>query len=131
MKNILKLTWLDRYESYRPFEEYEIWFLFRWAAYGEAFGWALLLYGLGAQHFPGWFAHSWALAIGGSIHGMIFIAYLLLVLAGYSSLGWSRLKTFVAILVSITPGGTLVFEQWAARQRTVWLAAAGKKSRKQ
>lgn len=119
----MKLTFLDMYESYKPFREYEIWLLFKVAAFSEAFGWLLLIYGILAHQYH-LYAHSWALAIGGSVHGMIFIAYLLLVLAGYSSLGWSRLRTLVAIIASVIPCGTVVFEQWAARRRVMTPSAS-------
>jgi integral membrane protein len=118
----MKLTFLDKYEASKPFFEYEIWFLFKVAALSEAVGWTLLGYGVLAERYK-LFGHGWAVNIGGSIHGMLFIAYLLIVMTGYGSLGWSRRKTLLALAASVVPYGTLVFEQWAAyyrkRQRRV------------
>jgi integral membrane protein len=112
----VKLPLLDAYEAQKPFREYEAWFLFKWSALSEVAGWTMLIYGILAEKFQ-WFGHGWAVNIGGSIHGILFIAYILIVITSYSSLGWSRRKTVVALAICNFPYGTLVFEQYAAYRR--------------
>jgi integral membrane protein len=101
----------------RPFSETEAWTLFKWAAYGEAAGWTLLITGIivAKTHLPG---HAIALPLLGQTHGMLFAFYLAIVLATASSMRWDIRRLVVAIAVSVPPYGTLVFEQWALRDRS-------------
>ncbi|HUD11375.1 MAG TPA: DUF3817 domain-containing protein [Candidatus Saccharimonadia bacterium] len=98
------------------FSESEAWLLFKVTAIGEAGGWALLLYGIASQHYhlPG---SLFMLPIGGSIHGIIFLGYLGVVIAGFPSLGWSLRKAAFAVFLSIVPFATLVFEMREERAR--------------
>lgn len=98
------------------FQEPEAWALFKTTAIGEAAGWALLLYGIAARRYHMWGA-SFMLPVGGTIHGMIFLSYLGVVLAGFSSLDWTRRKAVLAIFLSIVPFATYVFEVWCAGVR--------------
>jgi integral membrane protein len=110
------VQFLRKVDTIKLFSEAEAWNLFKYAAYGEAVGWTLLIYGILAAHFKFW-ASGVALAIGGSVHGTIFIAYLIIVLATYSSLGWTRGRAVVGIIISVIPYGTLGFELWVANKR--------------
>jgi len=110
------VLWFKRFEAARPFTENEAWLLFRIAAIGEACGWTLLIAGILIKHYltPG---NDTAVLIAGQIHGMIFFAYLVAALGLYPSLGWRRWRAVAALLLSVPPYGTLVFEQWAAHKR--------------
>ncbi len=52
----------------------------------------------------------------GPIHGVAFILYLLVTAVTAVRLRWSRGLTAVALLASIPPLFTLVFEVWARRR---------------
>jgi len=110
------MTWHDKLKTFKPFTEREAWVLFNAAAIGEAVGWTLLISGITIKHYnlPG---HAAALQIAGQIHGLLFIFYLGIVITAFNSLNWSLRQTLVAVLVSVPPYGTLVFEQWAVRVR--------------
>lgn len=110
------VRWFNRFETVRPFTEYEAWLLFRVAAFGEAIGWTLLIGGIAIERFiiPG---NNTAVLIAGQIHGMIFFGYLVAAVGLYPSLGWSRWRSLFALLFSVPPYGTLLFEMWASRQR--------------
>jgi integral membrane protein len=107
---------LKRFETARPFTESEAWLLFRLAAYAEAVGWTLLITGIAIERYvtPG---NDTAVMIAGQLHGMIFFAYLVAAVGLYPSLGWSRWRGLLALVASVPPYGTLVYEWWAARQR--------------
>ncbi len=53
---------------------------------------------------------------------MLFFSYALAAVGLYPSLGWSRRRASVALLASVPPYGSLLFEQWAfhVRQRAVF-----------
>jgi integral membrane protein len=103
-------------ENAQFFTDTEAWNLFRLAAFGEAFGWTLLIGSLIFQHYvtPG---NNIPIDIAGQIHGTIFLIYIAAVVVLHPSLRWSPKRTLVAGLVSVPPYGTLIFEQWAARRR--------------
>jgi len=107
---------LRKFEAARPFTENEAWLLFRITAIAEGCGWALLIAGIliGKYITPG---NDTAVLIAGQSHGMIFLGYLAAAAGLYPSLGWSRWKALFALAFSVPPFGTLVFEQWAARER--------------
>lgn len=106
----------DKLKSFKPFPEQVAWSLFKYAAIGEAVGWTLLIPAVIMDRYklPGY--HD-AIIVAGQTHGMLFIFYLFIVLAGFNSLSWSLKRTAVAVAVSVPPYGTLIFEQWAAKER--------------
>jgi integral membrane protein len=103
---------LRKFERNRVFTEEEAWSLFRLAAIGEACGWGLLILGILWEHFglPG--AHL-PVYFAGRAHGMLFLLYMLAAVGLYPNLGWSRKRAFVALVASVPPFGSLLFEQWA------------------
>lgn len=111
-----KLSPLQRLEALKPFTEREAWNLYRAAALAEAFGWTILIIGIlwRGTNLPG---HKIAVPIAGNIHGSIFLIYFAVLLATYSSLGWSRLKFVIAAGAGVPPYGTLIFEQITAFYR--------------
>ena len=104
------------FESKRPFTEAEAWLLFRIAAIAEACGWTLLISGILISRYltPG---NNTALIFAGRTHGMLFLLYCVASLGLYPCLGWSRMRSVVALAFSVPPYGTLVFEHWAAHKR--------------
>jgi integral membrane protein len=98
------------------FVESEAWSLFKTMAILETIGWTMLLIGIMFQvnHWP---LADVAIAVGGSAHGMIVIAYMLVVLFAHRSMGWSVWKFTVAELINAIPYAVLVFEIWISRQR--------------
>jgi integral membrane protein len=108
---------LEKFESNNLFTDQEAWTLFRLAAFGEAFGWTLLIIGISWQKFTA--GHSGIpVLLAGKIHGMLFIIYLISAVGLYPALGWTKPKAFIAILASVPPYGTLLFERWAGYRRS-------------
>ena len=62
--------------------------------------------------------------IFGPIHGVIFVAYVLVCLAVFRTLGWSATVLLVALASSIPPFATAIFEMWADRRGLVGAPAA-------
>jgi len=98
------------------FTDKEAWFLFRTVAYLETFGWTCLLFGIYAASNDWQYGDSYV-AVGGTIHGLLFLAYNFIVIFAHRSLNWSVKKGIVALVVSNVPFGALVFEQYIARER--------------
>lgn len=92
------------------FSEKEAWILFRAVAFLETFGWICLLIGITAVA-SGWKYSDSYIAIGGTIHGLLFLAYNFIVIFAHRSLGWSVKRFIFALLISNVPFGALVFEQ--------------------
>lgn len=107
---------LREFERARPFTDAEAWLLFRLAAFGEAFGWTLLIAGILLKRYV-MHGNDTAVLIAGQIHGMIFFGYLVAALGLYPSLGWSRLRALISLAASVPPYGTLLVEQYAAHKR--------------
>ena len=105
---------MERFEQNTIFTETEAWGLFRLAAIGEACGWSLLISGIILQRL---LHNNDPVIIAGQVHGMLFFCYMVASLGLYPNLRWSRGKAFVALLASIPPYGSLLFEQWAGYQR--------------
>lgn len=96
----------------------EAWNLFRIAAISEAVSWLLLLTGMYFKYLvhPG---TDTLVAIGGSIHGIVFLAYAAAVLFLCKILNLTVLQTLIAAAASVIPFGTLVFERWLAHKRAL------------
>jgi integral membrane protein len=107
---------LQDFEAARPFTEAEAWLLFRIAAVAEACGWTLLISGILIDKYITMHSNT-AVLLAGQTHGMLFLTYCVASLGLYPSLGWSRWRGVTALLFSIPPYGTLVFEQWVAIKR--------------
>ncbi len=86
---------------------------FRIVATLEAVTWLGLLIGM---YFK-WIAKSTEVGVRifGSLHGAVFVTFVVLSIAMYVRLGW-RLRTLLLALVSsLPPFATIAFEVWAAR----------------
>ncbi|HSW99106.1 MAG TPA: DUF3817 domain-containing protein [Candidatus Saccharimonadales bacterium] len=107
---------LQRFENNRVFSQEEAWGLFRLAAFAEAAGWALLVIGIGLQKYV-WPGSDVPVYLAGRTHGVLFLAYLLAALGLYPNLRWARWKALLAVVASVPPFGSLLFEQWASYQQ--------------
>jgi integral membrane protein len=110
------LSFLEKLEAIKPFSEREAWGLFRLAAIGEAFGWTFLITGLLINRYK-LIGYKLSVPIGGQLHGMLFVIYFAVLFSAYSSLRWPRTKFLLAVVAGVLPYGSLVFEQWATRDR--------------
>ncbi|MEV4846570.1 DUF3817 domain-containing protein [Micromonospora matsumotoense] len=88
--------------------------LFVAAAIAEACSWLALLVGMAVKYGPP--GNEIGVQVFGPIHGALFVAYGLLVLAVARLHRWSLGVTLVALLCAVPPFATLVFERWAARR---------------
>jgi len=88
-------------------------FAFRVVAFVEALTWLGLLVGM---YFK-WIAETGeaGVKIFGPIHGAVFVLFVLVALVTARALRWNLWTTALALVSSIPPFGTVVFEVWAAR----------------
>lgn len=107
---------LLKFEQNRIFTEDEGWLLFKIAAIAEACGWTILISGIGISKY---FMHGnqASVIIAGQIHGTLFISYAIASIGLYPAMRWSRARAFIALLASVPPYGSLIFELWAQSQR--------------
>src|SRR5574340_377559 len=86
---------------------------FRLIAFWEAVTWAALLV---AMFFKWVLGHEEAIRIPGMVHGVTgFMLFVIVALATAWSLKWDIKTTFLALVSSVPPFGTVVFERWAVR----------------
>lgn len=99
--------------------------LFRVVAFAEAVTWALLLGGMFLKYVTE--TTEVGVRIGGMLHGVVFIAYLLVTIAVAIDAKWRAGRTLVGLLAAIPPFFTVWFdlamekrgalpEQWRLRQ---------------
>ena len=84
------------------------------AAIVEAITWALLLIGMYVKYVPE--STAVLVSIFGALHGAVFVVYLVAALFAAWRLKWSFAVTAWALLASIPPFTTLVFEIIARRR---------------
>ena len=87
---------------------------FRAVAVAEAVSWTGLLVGMLFKYVISDSAAG--VQIFGPIHGVLFVVYVAVALATWTTLGWRMRVGLLALLASIPPFGTLVFERWATRR---------------
>lgn len=89
---------------------------FRYVALLEATSFLLLLLASYLKHF-----HDQALGVQvlGPIHGLLFIAYLVLALNLREELGWSGRTTLLILLGAVLPFGGYFVERWLERNSPV------------
>ncbi|KWV31262.1 MULTISPECIES: DUF3817 domain-containing protein [Micromonospora] len=88
--------------------------LFVAAAIAEACSWLALLVGMAVKYGPP--GNEIGVQVFGPIHGALFVAYGILVLAVARLHRWSPGVTVVALVCAVPPFATLFFERWAARR---------------
>lgn len=98
------------------FTDKEAWLLFRLAAFVETFGWTCLIFAIIAIKLNWPYADTY-IAIGGSIHGILYLFYVFIVIFAHRSMKWSPWRFAFAELISVVPYGALVFELWVSSRR--------------
>lgn len=86
---------------------------FRVAAIAEALSWTGLLVGMLFKYVV--VGDDIGVTIFGPIHGGLFLLYLAVTVLVRRPLDWNAATTVLALIASVPPLGTLVFERWAAR----------------
>lgn len=87
--------------------------LFRVVAVAEALSWLALLIGMFVKYVIG--AGDGGVPIIGMAHGVLFTAYVLVTLAVFRIFRWSFGTLVLALLASVPPMFTWLFEGWALR----------------
>lgn len=86
---------------------------FRLIAIWEAITWAILLV---AMFFKWVLGFEQAVRIPGMLHGIAgFVPFVLIALVTAGTLGWNLKTTFWALVSSVPPFGTIIFERWALK----------------
>lgn len=99
---------------------------FRAVAIAEALSWTGLLIGMVFKYLV--VGDDIGVRIFGPIHGGLFLLYLAVTWWARRRLQWGTAVTVVALLASIPPLGTLVFERWATRADRLLLDPADARS---
>lgn len=86
---------------------------FRFVAFLEACSWGLLIIGMVCKRLPE--PIMWPVKVFGMTHGVAFVLFLLVALLAARELGWNAKTTVLALVSSVPPFCTLVFEVWAVR----------------
>ncbi|MGX7824742.1 DUF3817 domain-containing protein [Actinokineospora sp. 24-640] len=87
--------------------------LFRFVALAEAVSWIGLLTGMFFKYVTE--SGELGVKVFGPIHGAVFVAYLAVAWFAARKLAWDRRATLWALLASVPPLATLLFERWALR----------------
>ena len=87
--------------------------VFRAVAVAEAVSWVLLLAGM----FVKWVLRTSELGVqlAGPVHGAVFVGYVLVSLLAWRVLRWTPRTALLALVASVPPLCTVVFERWARR----------------
>jgi len=87
--------------------------LYRWLALAEVVTWTILIVAMILKYA----AHiEWAVLVGGSIHGFVFLAYgFQSVLVGVNQ-RWNVGRIAFAVLTAIVPYATVPFDLWLVRK---------------
>lgn len=88
--------------------------LFRVVAVAEAITWALLLTGMFLKYVTE--TTELGVRIGGMLHGVVFIAYVLTTLVVAVDQRWSAGRTVLGLAASIPPFFTVLFDRYAERR---------------
>jgi uncharacterized protein len=86
---------------------------FRVAALAEAATWLGLLVGMAVKYVGS--GSEDGVRLFGPIHGVVVLAYLVVALVAARQLRWGGRTVTMALLASVPPFGTVVFETWAER----------------
>ncbi|MFE7802980.1 DUF3817 domain-containing protein [Nocardia sp. NPDC057440] len=86
---------------------------FRFIAVLEAISWAFLIVGMVFKRLPE--PVLWPVKVFGMTHGIIFVLFVIAAIVAARELGWTVKTTVLALLSSIPPFCTVLFEVWAVR----------------
>ena len=87
---------------------------FRFFAVLEALSWLGLLTGMAFKYLPAE-GNEIGVKIFGPVHGCVFVVFLLVALVTAREFEWHWKTTILALLSSIPPFFTVLFEVWAVR----------------
>ena len=93
---------------------------FRYLAVAEAISFLLLFGGIALKQAE---VTEWGVHIMGSIHGLLFIAYLAFAISLMRPAGWTLWQTFWILAASMIPFGGFVVDWWLGRVHPEELAA--------
>jgi integral membrane protein len=88
--------------------------LFRFVAVAEAVTWALLLSGMFLKYVTE--TTEAGVRVGGMLHGVVFIAYLLTTVLVAVDQRWSRGRLLLGLLSAVPPFCTVLFDRYAERR---------------
>ncbi|MFI6778862.1 DUF3817 domain-containing protein [Nocardia sp. NPDC050412] len=86
---------------------------FRFIAVLEAISWVFLIVGMVFKRLPD--PVLWPVKVFGMTHGIIFILFVITAILAARELAWNTKTTVLALLSSIPPLFTVLFEVWAVR----------------
>ncbi|MBF6222372.1 DUF3817 domain-containing protein [Nocardia abscessus] len=86
---------------------------FRFIAVLEAISWFLLIIGMVFKRIPE--PVLWPVKVFGMTHGIVFVLFVISAIVAARELGWNLKTTALALLSSIPPFCTVLFEVWAVR----------------
>lgn len=86
---------------------------FRFIAVLEAISWVFLIVGMVFKRLPE--PVLWPVKVFGMTHGIIFVLFVIAAIMAARELGWNAKTTVFALLSSLPPFCTVVFEIWAVR----------------
>lgn len=86
---------------------------FRFIAVLEAISWVFLIVGMVFKRLPE--PVTWPVRVFGMTHGIIFILFVITAILAARELAWNAKTTVLALLSSIPPFCTVLFEVWAVR----------------
>jgi integral membrane protein len=86
---------------------------FRAAAVAEAVTWAGLLVAMLVKHVLD--GGEALMGVFGPLHGVVVLVYVAATLWAGSTLRWGNRTVLTALLASVPPFGSVVFERWATR----------------
>lgn len=86
---------------------------FRVIAAVEAVTWVGLLIGMLFKYVVA--EEEIGVQVFGMLHGIVFIGYVLIALLAWLRLRWTLWTGVLALVASVPPLGTVVFERWASR----------------
>lgn len=88
---------------------------FRFVAFLEAVSWVFLIIGMVYKRLPEPQRTETPVQIFGMIHGVIFVVFLVVAVLAARANKWNATTTALALVSSIPPFCTAIFELWAAR----------------
>lgn len=88
--------------------------LFRRVAVAEAITWALLLVGMFLKYVTA--TTDLGVRVFGLVHGVVFIAYALVVLVVWVDQRWSTGRGVLGLVSAVPPFATIPFDRWAERR---------------
>ncbi|MBA0125057.1 DUF3817 domain-containing protein [Haloechinothrix sp. YIM 98757] len=87
--------------------------VFRLVAVAEALSWVGLLVAMFAKYVVG--LGEGGVPVAGMVHGIMFIAYIVVTLAVFRALDWNARTLLLAVAAGVPPLFTWWFEVWALR----------------